>query len=126
MQGLHLIADLHGCACPPALLTGTEALAELCRGVCREAGLSIVGECFHQFLTSDGHPAGATGALVLAESHLAVHTWPELQAATLDLYVCNYSRDHAPAARAALERLLAAFQASRCERREVERGQLAP
>ena len=67
-------------------------------------------------------PAGATGAVVLAESHLAVHTWPELDAVTFDLYVCNYSQDNRAAAEAAYRSLAAAFQPGRVVRRDVARG----
>ena len=59
---------------------------------------------------------------VVAESHLAVHTWPELNAVTLDLYVCNFSQDNSAAARAACEQLIAAFAPGRVVRREIERG----
>jgi S-adenosylmethionine decarboxylase proenzyme len=81
------------------LLHDAEALAALCRRACVEAGLDVVAAAFHQF-----PGAGATGALVLAESHLAVHTWPELDAVTLDLYVCNHSRDNRAAAEDRLSR----------------------
>jgi spermidine synthase/S-adenosylmethionine decarboxylase len=123
MHGLHLIADLHDCLCPRPLLTEVDRVRELCMEVCLEAGLAVVGECFHQFTDAKGK-AGATGALVLAESHLAVHTWPELNAATLDLYVCNFSQDHGPAARTAFSCLMAAFQPQRMEQREIQRGEL--
>jgi spermidine synthase len=51
--------------------------------------------------------------VVLAESHLAVHTWPETQAVTLDLYVCNFSQDNSSAARNACRRLISAFAPAR-------------
>ena len=123
MKGLHILAEFHDCACADQAMRDPAAVQRLCLAACASAGLTVVGQVFHGFGTPEA-PAGATGAVVLAESHLAVHTWPELDAVTLDLYVCNYSRDHGPAARAALERLLAAFQPDRCERREVERGRL--
>ena len=121
MNGLHLIADLHDCRCAPRLLHSVAALRELCLAVCSVPGLTPVGQVFHQF-GSETEPAGATGAVILAESHLAVHTWPELQAVTLDLYVCNFSQDNTAAARAACERLIVAFMPQRVEQREVERG----
>jgi spermidine synthase/S-adenosylmethionine decarboxylase len=124
MHGLHLIADLHDCRCPRPLLVEVDRVRELCLKVCLEAELAVVGECFHQFTDAEGK-AGATGALVLAESHLAVHTWPELNAVTLDLYVCNFSQDHGPAARTAFKRLMAAFQPQRMEQREIQRGELS-
>lgn len=121
MYGLHLIADLHDCCCPKHLLSSVEALHELCMAVCSVPGLTPVGQVFHQFGT-EAEPAGATGAVILAESHLAVHTWPELNAVTLDLYVCNFSQDNSAAARAACDRLIAAFAPDSVERREIARG----
>ena len=121
MRGLHLIAELHECRCAGPLLADAEALRVLCLEVCAVPGLTPVGQVFHQF-GSAGAPAGATGAVILAESHLAVHTWPELRAVTLDLYVCNFSQDNSVAARAAFARLLDAFAPGRSVRREIERG----
>ncbi|HEY6898609.1 MAG TPA: adenosylmethionine decarboxylase [Rhodocyclaceae bacterium] len=123
MEGLHILAELHQCRCAPPLLTEAAALRALCLQVCTEAGLTVVGEVFHGFGTPQA-PAGATGAVVLAESHLTVHTWPELAAVTLDLYVCNFSRDNRAAAEAAYRLLHAAFAPGRAVRREVQRGAL--
>ena len=121
MDGLHLIAELHDCRCAPRLLRSVDAVREICLAVCTVPGLTPVGQLFHQFGSAD-EPAGATGAVILAESHLAVHTWPELKAVTLDLYVCNFSRDNSAAARAACAALIAAFAPQRVEQREVMRG----
>lgn len=121
MHGLHLIAELYDCRCAPRLLDNAEALRELCLAVCKRPGLTPVGQIFHQFGSAD-QPSGATGAVVLAESHLAVHTWPELRAVTLDLYVCNFSQNNSAAARAAFEQLIAAFVPASVEKRELLRG----
>ena len=45
---------------------------------------------FHQF-----EPAGVTGVVLLAESHLSVHTWPELRFAAVGVYVCDFNRENA-------------------------------
>jgi len=121
MLGLHLIVELYACRCRPRLLDDANALRELCLGVCKRPGLTPVGQVFHQF-GSAAAPAGATGVVVLAESHLAVHTWPEARAVTLDLYVCNFSQDNSLAARQACSDLIAAFLPTQVVRREVERG----
>lgn len=125
MHGLHLIAELHECACAAELLDSVDALRAACLSVCAGPGLTPVAQAFHQFMDGD-QPAGATGAVVLAESHLAVHTWPELKAATLDLYVCNFSRDNSAAARAAFAALIAAFRPRHSQRREILRGAVRP
>jgi spermidine synthase/S-adenosylmethionine decarboxylase len=121
MNGLHILAEFHGCTCEDALLTRVDRLQALCLGVCGRPGLTVVAHAFHGF-GSDAAPAGATGALVLAESHLAVHTWPEQSAVTLDIYVCNFSQDNRGAAEAAYQALAQAFRPARIVRRDIERG----
>ena len=119
MNGLHILAEFHDCRGDRRLLLEASMLAARCRDACAEAGLLVVAEAFHQF-----RGAGATGALVLAESHLAIHTWPEMDAVTLDLYVCNYSQDNRAAAEAAFEALRKDLQPARIVRRDIARGEI--
>lgn len=123
MDGLHILAELYECVCPLALMRQAPALQLLCQNVCADARLCVVGQVFHEFGTPQ-QPAGATGAVVLAESHVAIHTWPERQAVTLDIYVCNFSQDNRAAAEAAYSALLEAFRPRRVVRRDVRRGSL--
>jgi len=53
-----------------------------------EVGLIIVGRCFHQF-----EPHGVTGVLLLAHSHLSVHTWPALNFVAVDVFSCKSKDD---------------------------------
>lgn len=124
MHGLHLIADLHDCACPPDYLLDQAALTTFCVGACQHHGLSVVGQLFHAFRSDHGEAAGVTGAVILAESHLAVHTWPELRAVTVDLYVCNYSGDNSAGARRLFEAVLNHFAPAHVDKKEVARGHL--
>jgi S-adenosylmethionine decarboxylase proenzyme len=106
MKGLHIIADLYNCP-TLALLTSAETLRAACLRACEAAELSVLGEHFYQFESFDQIQAGgATGAVVLAESHLAIHTWPERLQATLDIYVCNVSSDNSGRAEALYQSLL--------------------
>ena len=116
MDGLHILANLYRCAGEPRYLTDRAALRGLCLAATGRAGLAVLGELFHQF---DG--GGATGCIVLAESHVAIHTWPELAAVTLDAFVCNYSRDNTAAARGLVDELVAAFRPEDVARHEVPR-----
>lgn len=122
MHGLHLIADLHDCRCPAPFLLDAADLEAFCVAACRQNELTVVGRFFHQFADAEKRPAGVTGAVVLAESHLAVHTWPEIGGATLDVYVCNYSADNSEAARRLCARLVEVFQPQNLELREIVRG----
>jgi S-adenosylmethionine decarboxylase proenzyme len=118
MQGLHLTADLRDCPAGPAL-TDPEALRRLCRAAVDAAGLQPVGELFHAFAA----PGGVTGVVLLAESHVAVHTWPELGRVTLDVFVCNLHSDNSARAQRVLAELESSFGAASVERHRLERGQ---
>jgi spermidine synthase/S-adenosylmethionine decarboxylase len=126
MNGLHLIADLHDCRCPPGLLLDAPRLEAYCVDACQRHGLTVVGRLFHAFADAAGAPAGVTGTVVLAESHLAVHTWPEIGSVTLDIYVCNFSGDNSPRAHALFDEVIANFAPQRQDRTEVARGRLGP
>ena len=120
MNGLHLTAELHACAAH-ALLAEPAPLRRLCLREVTAAGLQPVGELFHHFADGGG---GITGVVLLAESHLAVHTWPELRAVTLDVYVCNLHADNSARAEALLDALEVAFAPERKQRQRVVRGGL--
>ncbi len=124
MNGLHLIADLHDCRCPASFLLDAAALESFSVDACQRHGLTVVGRLFHAFHDANGQPAGVTGAVVLAESHLALHTWPEIASATLDVYVCNYSGDNSAQANALFAEIIATFAPARLEKKEVARGHL--
>lgn len=121
MNGLHLTADLRGVDPALPLMTDPAALALACQDAVRTAGLSGVAELMHRFGPADGQ-SGITGVVLLAESHVAVHTWPELGAVTLDVYVCNYGRDNSDKARRLLDRLVAAFAPQAVARQAWQRG----
>jgi S-adenosylmethionine decarboxylase proenzyme len=123
MHGLHLIADLHGCApAEPGLCTDPDALRQRCLQAVADAGLQAVGTLFHRFPA----PGGVTGVVLLAESHLALHTWPELGTVTLDVYVCNLQADNSTRAEQLLAALEALFAPARALRQRVQRGAPGP
>ena len=123
MRGVHLTADLLDCRDPANLLRDGASLAALCEQLASQAGLSVVARQFHAFAPAGD--AGHTGVLLLAESHLAVHTWPEWRAVTLDVFVCNVANDNTHKAEHLLDALVAHFDAARVNRQQLARG-LAP
>lgn len=123
MQGLHLCADLRGCDPAAAWMTEVDALRALCVPAVRAVGLTAVAERFHGFSPeAPGQAAGVTGVVLLAESHLAVHTWPESGDVSVDVYVCNRGQDNADKARALLERLLVLMAPRTHQVQAVQRG----
>ena len=117
MNGLHLIGDLGGCRCDPQLLLDGEGFRTKCIEFVQASGLTVMDANFQQFEGS-----GFTGTVVLAESHIAVHTWPERAGLTLDVYVCNYSADNSEKAKSLFESIIAYFQPGDVARHQVERG----
>ena len=126
MQGLHIIADLYNCPKGDYLISAA-ALRALCVTACGAAGLSVLGEHFYQFDGFDKIQAGgATGAVVLAESHLAIHTWPERNGATLDVYVCNVTADNSACAEQLSAALIEALKPADVLMKRVWRGKELP
>jgi MurNAc alpha-1-phosphate uridylyltransferase len=122
MQGLHLTADLYECQCEPARFTAADTLLADLRRAVDASGLTPVAQVGHAFAPTPDGPGGVTATVLLAESHVCVHTWPELNAVTLDVYVCNFNADNRLRARDLLGRLEALFQPRRINRQELTRG----
>jgi len=80
--GLHIIADLYGVN--PEVLARVEKMKEVFEGAVKFANLSKISSDYYQF-----RPEGASGVILIAESHLSFHTWPEHGLATLDIYTCG-------------------------------------
>ncbi|HRE13336.1 MAG TPA: adenosylmethionine decarboxylase [Usitatibacteraceae bacterium] len=126
MKGLHIIADLYGCR-NRDLLASSAMLRETCVAACKAVGLTVLGDHFYQFEGLDAtQVGGATGAVVFAESHLAIHTWPERDGATLDVYVCNVTSDNSAKAEQLYETLAGALQPGDVMVERVWRGRDLP
>ncbi len=82
--GTHLIAELAGC--DREALNNEEFLREKLREAAQVAGATVLSVHSHKFT-----PAGVTAFALLAESHISIHTWPELGYAALDAFTCGQS-----------------------------------
>jgi len=111
--GRHLVADFHGCT---ADLNDYRGVMEALEQACEVAGATIVCRSGKHF-----SPYGVTAVVVIAESHLAVHTWPEFQYAAVDLFTCGDTVDTWKA----FEFVKKAFGAARVEVTELPRGILS-
>ncbi|HEY6927915.1 MAG TPA: adenosylmethionine decarboxylase [Steroidobacteraceae bacterium] len=81
--GNHILADLYGI--DAALLRDGPALESLLRKAAVDAGARVLSSHFHSF----GAEAGITGVILLAESHISIHTWPECGMAAVDIFMCG-------------------------------------
>lgn len=112
--GRHLLVEYGGC--DRETLDDIERIEVLLRRAAEEAGATVVAAVFHPF-----SPQGITGVVVVEESHLSIHTWPEHGYAAVDFYTCGDC--HPERAHEFLERELGATQS---EVMVVERGREPP
>ena len=101
--------------CDPALLNDPGFVESSMKDAAVAAGSTIVDTVFRVF-----EPHGVSGVVVIAESHLAIHTWPEYGYAAVDLFTCGDKVDPW----AAHDHLREAFRAGCSECRELPRGEL--
>ena len=123
MKGLHLTADLYRCRCEAAWLTDAAKLQEWCLSAVQAAGLEAVDQLFHSFPSAGKASGGVTATVLLAESHVCLHTWPGERTVTCDVYVCNFSGDHSAKARGLMAALVNRFQPEWTEQRSLDRGE---
>lgn len=111
--GLHILSTF---SCEAAVLSDTVACQQHLVGLITELALNKVGEVFHAF------PGGGfTATICLTESHISIHTWPEYQLATFDVFLSNYSADNSGKAREIYRRTLEYFGAIEQNMQEVTR-----
>jgi len=80
--GRHLVAEFYDC--DKETLDNIEAIERFMIEAAYETGATVVNSSFHRFL-----PYGVSGVVIISESHLAIHTWPEYGYAAIDLFTCG-------------------------------------
>lgn len=101
--------------CDKALLNDHVQIQKLMEGAAKAAKATVVKSLFHQF-----NPYGVSGVIVISESHLAIHTWPEYGFASIDVFTCGPVVDP----RVCQRYLARALKSSRSEYHEFKRGVL--
>ena len=109
--GSHVLADLAGI--DAALLRDAARLEAILTGAAQQAGARVIGAHFHHF----GGEHGVTGVVLLAESHITIHTWPEHRFAAVDAFMCGAAR-----AADAVDAIAAALGTQAQVRQQVARG----
>ena len=96
--GKHLLLELKDC--DKEVLNDLSFLKDVLLTAASESGATVLGESFHQF-----NPHGVSGVVVIAESHLVIHTWPEYGYAAADIFTCGDSVQPEKAAEVLIEKL---------------------
>jgi len=80
--GRHLLVEFTGC--DRAKLNDLNAIRTILMEAARKAGATVVNSTFHEY-----NPHGLSGVVVIAESHMSIHTWPEYGYAAVDFFTCG-------------------------------------
>lgn len=120
MKGLHLTADLYRCHCDAAWLADAPRLQAWCEAAAQAVGLAPLAQVFHARPEEDG---GIRAAMLLADAHLCLHTWPGEKAVSADLYVTHADGDPSAKARGLMFALVNRFQPEWTEQRSLDRGE---
>jgi len=111
--GRHTLIELHGCSA--SALSDLESIRTLMVAAVKQAGGTYVTDVFHHFT-----PLGVSGVIVISESHVTIHTWPEHGYAAADVFTCSGSFSHS----AFSTMMRDGLKARRVEAKTIERGQL--
>jgi S-adenosylmethionine decarboxylase proenzyme len=111
--GRHILAEFF--ECDREILNDVERVENYMKRSALECGATIVNSVFHTF-----NPHGVSGVVVIAESHLAIHTWPEYGYAAIDVFTCGDTVDPW----IATEALKEYFKADSIKTVEMNRGEL--
>lgn len=109
--GRHLLMELEDCN--EEILNNLDTLKEAMLTAANEAGATVMAESFHRF-----NPHGISGVVVVAESHLFIHTWPEYGYAAADIFTCGTTVQPEKAAEVLIEK----FGAKKHSIQEIARG----
>jgi S-adenosylmethionine decarboxylase len=94
--GRHIIAELYGVA--PNLIAYEEQVKKILEDINERAGFTKVGSMYKQF-----SPWGVTGVILIEESHISIHTWPEYEQINFDVFTCGNTSQADTAFRSILE-----------------------
>jgi len=109
--GVHIIFELYGC--DPDTLKDKNYVEEVMLRAARESNAHAIGTFFHQF-----KPHGASGVVIIEESHISIHTWPEHKYAAIDFFYCSDEVEPLKAMRVFFE----GFKPRVIEKQVIDRG----
>ena len=110
--GRHILCEVYGC--DPEVLNDVETIKEIMVNAALRAGAEVREVAFHKF-----SPQGVSGVVVISESHLTIHTWPEYSYAAVDVFTCGEHVDPVVACQYIRERFRAKDMVASLVRRGI-------
>ena len=111
--GYQVLIDFYGCDYDK--MEDIEYVKEIMRNLAKKLNTDIRQEAFEKF-----EPYGISGVLIISESHITIHTWPEYRYAGIDIFTCSKKADY----KDSIEYLLKSLGAKEYEVKEFNRGKI--
>ena len=111
--GRHMLLELYDC--PLEILNDSQEIETILVTTVKQVNATLISKSFHHF-----SPYGVSGVVIIAESHITIHTWPEHRYAAIDVFTCDESIDYEQ-----VETLLVnSFKALNHETKIIARGEM--
>lgn len=111
LKNIQIIAEFYGCK--PDLISTSNTVKRIINRAVRKSKLTKIRSHYHQF-----RPSGVTGVVLLAESHITMHSWPEYNYIALDIFSCGDKNK----ALVAMQQLVKDFKPAKVKKKVVMRG----
>jgi len=109
--GIHYVIEFSGC--DPTVIRSAECIKKILLEACKKAGVKVLNASFHQF-----RGGGASGIVLVSESHFSIHTWPEHKYAAVDILTCGQNMTPEKA----ITFIRTAFRSKKVSMKKLKRG----
>lgn len=114
--GTHIMGDLLKCDPDYLFSLNVEEVKKKVSEIIKRNDLTELGSYYHRFDNNS-----FTGVVALSESHVSMHTWPELGIVNMDVYTCNYQRDNTESTRKVFQEIAGLFKPGETSKQEIRR-----
>ncbi len=111
--GRHMLLELY--QCPQHIIDSIPVIEEILLNVVEQINATFVSKSFHHF-----SPYGVSGVVVIAESHITIHSWPEHGYAAIDVFTCDESIDY----KLVEDLMVEKFQSTKHQAQTITRGEI--
>jgi S-adenosylmethionine decarboxylase len=114
--GTHIMGDLTNCDSDYLFKINLDTTKKLVSKIIKRNNFTELGSYYHHFDNNS-----FTGVISLSESHISMHTWPELGIVNIDVYTCNYENDNTNSTRKIFDEITSLFGKSTVKKIEIQR-----
>ena len=121
-KSLHILGDFYNCRAEKKYFSNINVVRKSITRLVKKSGFTIVASRFHKFGKDPyGEEGGITAVIIVSESHLTIHTWPERKFLNVDVFFCSYTTDNSKKVRECFRELAELYKPKRVRKKDVHR-----